>query len=72
MSWYQAYLPAWDLKDQNGLPVIPGKYEVSIIVPNTLEYDMEGTAVSETLTNFAKFQKWDVELTQDQINKITN
>ncbi|MDQ0888932.1 hypothetical protein QFZ81_004020 [Paenibacillus sp. V4I9] len=72
MSWYKAYLPAWDLRDQNSLPVTPGKYEVSIIVPNALKYNIEGTAVTETLNNFAKFKKWDVELSQDQINKITN
>lgn len=72
MSWYKAYLPAWDLREQNGLPVTPGNYEVSIIVPNALKYNIEGTAISETLNNFAKFKKWDVELSQDQINKITS
>ncbi|MDQ0874313.1 hypothetical protein QFZ77_002972 [Paenibacillus sp. V4I3] len=72
MSWYKAYLPAWDLRDQNGAPVAPGKYEVSIIVPNSLKYNIEGSAVTETLYNFARYKKWDIELTQDQINKITN
>ncbi|MDQ0878925.1 hypothetical protein QFZ77_007584 [Paenibacillus sp. V4I3] len=72
MSWYQAYLPIWDLKDQNAVPVLPGKYEVSIIVPNSLKYNIEGSVTTETLNDFARYKKWDVEITQDQINKITN
>jgi hypothetical protein len=69
MSWYKAYLPTWDLTDQNAAPVAPGKYEVSIIVPSSLEYNIKGSADSETLNDFARYKKWDVEITQDQIKK---
>ncbi|MZQ80651.1 hypothetical protein GQF01_00585 [Paenibacillus sp. 5J-6] len=72
MSWYQASIPAWNLRDQNGSPVAAGSYEVSIIVPNSLTFTSEGTSEKQTLTNFSNYTKWDVEITQDQINKITN
>ncbi|OPH52202.1 hypothetical protein BC351_33260 [Paenibacillus ferrarius] len=70
-SWYQAAVPAWDLKDQNGKVISPGKYEVKIIVPSTLKYTAEGSSAAETIGNLAKFTHWEVEITQDQINKIT-
>lgn len=71
-SWYQAALPAWDLKDQNGKPIVPGKYEIRINVPNTITYTVEGSTVKEKIENPAKFTSWTVDITQDQINKITS
>lgn len=71
-SWYQAALPAWDLKDQNGKPIASGKYEVRINVPSTITYTVEGSSVKEKIENPAKFNSWTVDITQDQINKITN
>lgn len=71
-SWYKAALPAWDLKDQNGNPILPGKYEVKIIIPSSLKYTAEGSSESKTIDNFSKYTRWDIEITQDQINKITS
>ncbi|MNI33017.1 hypothetical protein D3C73_869430 [compost metagenome] len=72
-AWYKAVLPPWDLRDQNGKPAAPGKYEIQIIVPSSLDYTYDGSTEIKTITNLARIKKWDFEINQDhQIVQLMN
>jgi hypothetical protein len=69
-SWYVASLPAWNLRDQNGDPITPGKYVLRIQVPPSLSYTVDGSSEMKTLTDFSKFKEWEYDFTQSDIDTV--
>jgi hypothetical protein len=69
-GWYEARLPVWNLKDTNGNPVTPGKYVVQIVIPDSLDYTMEGSDEVKTLTRLSRVTRWEYDITQSDIDKI--
>ncbi|MCY9696084.1 stalk domain-containing protein [Paenibacillus alginolyticus] len=67
-GWYEANLPVWNLKDPNGNPVTSGKYAAQIVIPNSLDYTIEGNDEVNTLTRLSRFTRWEFDVTQSIID----
>jgi hypothetical protein len=71
-SWYEASLPAWNLRDKDGKPVKPGKYAAEIKFPDSIEYTVDGSNEVKKLTRLAEHDitRWEYDITQSDIDQI--
>ncbi|MFE5323668.1 hypothetical protein ACFQ88_33785 [Paenibacillus sp. NPDC056579] len=69
-GWYEAKLPVWNLKDSDGRPVTPGTYVAKIVIPDGLQYTVEGSAEVQTLSRLSRFTKWEYDIKQDDIDSV--
>jgi hypothetical protein len=69
-SWFTANVPSWDFKDGQGTFVEPGTYALLIKVPSTLDYKIEDSGATITISSLARFDQWEYEITQDMIDQL--
>ncbi|TBL75384.1 hypothetical protein [Paenibacillus thalictri] len=70
-SWFKAYLPEWNLRDPSGEPITPGKYIVRIQVPAALSYTVDGSEEVKMFTKIARYNNWEIDITQADIDKFS-